>query len=247
LAKDPTMASSTQPAQPRPPSARDVAADTPGSDPAKGRRPKRVGARDRILAAAVELFYREGIRTTGIDRVIAEAGVAKASFYEHFETKDALVAAYVQARSAAFEAWFHAWIIDRFGTAEAATPADAQLRLLAIIDAIAEFASSPEFCGCAFIGVVEQIDDASHPARQAAEHHREKVRSELVTLATIAGATDSQQLGLALSMLADGLLIAARAAATPDQRQLALKATRAAWTAVVRASLDGRPNQSITK
>lgn len=219
--------------------------NAPTDGATKGRRPRRTGARDRILAAAVDLFYREGLRTTGIDRIIAEAGVAKASFYEHFESKDALMEAYVGARSAAFDVWFQEWMTARFGGAQPgpAPSITGREQLLATIEAVAEFASAPEFRGCAFIGVTEQIDDASHPARAAAECHRAKVRDSLVGWARVAGAPDPERLGLSLSMLVDGLLVAARAAVTAAERQRAIEATRTAWEAVINASLHPRTTE----
>ena len=209
-----------------------------------GRRARRTGARDRILTAAVDLFYREGLRTTGIDRIIAEAGVAKASFYEHFESKDALMEAYVRVRAAAFDEWFDAWMAARFEglPAGAAMPGERE-RLLASVDAVADFTRRPDFLGCAFIGAVEQIDDASHPARKAAEGHRQKLRASLAALADGAGSPDPEQLGLSLLMLADGLMVAARAAKSRVERERAAAATRAAWRAVVEAGLAPRTTE----
>src|SRR6476646_2870532 len=99
-------------------------------------------AHDRLLAAANELFYEEGVHTVGIDRVIERAGVAKASLYSAFGSKDGLVRAYLLAR--------HALWRDRVTQAltRATTPRE---RLLGVFDALGELVAEPEFRGCAFI------------------------------------------------------------------------------------------------
>src|SRR5215813_11976491 len=96
-------------------------------------------ARDRLLAAADELFYDEGIHVVGIDRVIEKAGVAKATLYSTFGNKEGLILAYLQARLERRQARVNAAI------AKAKTPRD---RVLAVFDVLASYVSEPNFHGC---------------------------------------------------------------------------------------------------
>ena len=112
--------------------------------------PTRVSARDRLLAAANELFYSEGIHTVGIDRIIEHAGVAKASLYNSFGSKDELVEAYLVSR--------HANTTDRITRAlqRYRTP---RTRLLGVFDAQGELFADPDFRGCAFVNATAEAHD----------------------------------------------------------------------------------------
>src|SRR4029077_8879881 len=102
---------------------------------------ERPSARERLLAAADELFYRDGVHSTGIDAVIEKAGVAKGSLYYIFGGKDELVAAYLRGR---LENWRQ-----RVEAAQAGTH-DPDAKILAFFDAIADYVSLPEYRGCPF-------------------------------------------------------------------------------------------------
>ena len=97
----------------------------------------RSSARDRILNAASELFYREGVQNVGIDRIIAESGVAKMSLYNHFKSKDALIAAWLQERDVSWRTWFQT-TVEQLVT----EPCD---RILAVFDALHEWLTSLTF------------------------------------------------------------------------------------------------------
>ena len=105
-------------------------------------RDRRRSARDRLLAAAQELFYKEGINTVGIDRVIERAGVAKASLYDVFGSKDELIRAYLVARHEARQKNFHEKL------ARYDNPRD---RVLGVFDVMADLAVQSNFGGCSFI------------------------------------------------------------------------------------------------
>ena len=96
-------------------------------------------ARDRILRAAHDLFYRDGVRATGIDRVIAESGVAKLTFYRHFPSKNDLIRAYLDYRHRRWMAWFSDALARHGGGADA------------IVVAVGEWLRDPGYRGCAFI------------------------------------------------------------------------------------------------
>jgi AcrR family transcriptional regulator len=119
-----------------------------------------LSARDRILATALRLFYQEGIRATGIDRIIAESGVAKMSFYRHFPSKADLVRAFLAARHDRWMSWFTAAVERRFE----------KEGLAAIAGALSEWFEESDFRGCAFINTVAE-SGADYPA--AIEHKRE--------------------------------------------------------------------------
>ena len=111
-------------------------------------------ARDRLLHTAHALFYRDGIRATGIDRVIAESGVTKVTFYRHFPSKNDLICAYLEYRHTGWMAWFG----DALQRHAHALPAGTD-RTRALAPALAEWLGSEHFRGCAFINSVSELGD----------------------------------------------------------------------------------------
>jgi AcrR family transcriptional regulator len=127
--------------------------------------------RDHILQVAENLFYADGIRAVGVDRLIAEAGIAKASLYRHFASKDELVEAYLRGR--------HDRVVAALSQALAAPEVPARERVLLIFDLLAEKAGQPLFRGCAFlIAVAEQ--ESSEPVLKVAREHKTTIRSLLL-------------------------------------------------------------------
>ena len=154
----------------------------------------RPSARERLLAAADELFYNEGVHTVGIDRVIEQAGVAKASLYNTFGSKDELVRAYLETRQAK--------VADRITRAVERydTPRE---RLLAVFEGQGDLFAQPGYRGCAFA----RASAESHPgdlAEQAAEGYRRWVRDLLTELAAQAGVPEPETLARQLHMLYEG-------------------------------------------
>ena len=160
--------------------------------------PGAVAVRDRLLEAADRLFYAEGTRAVGIDRVLAEAEAAKASLYSHFGCKDDLVAAYAERRIAEAR-----WRIEAF-----VAPIPPQERATRIFDWIVAWAESPEFMGCPLQRVVGEITDAGHPARILAAGQREWMLARFVEWVEAAGAVNVRQVATALLVLFDGAAIA---------------------------------------
>lgn len=160
-------------------------------------------ARERILTAADELFYRYGLRGVGVDRVITKSGVAKATLYHHFPSKDQLAAEYVRRRD-------RAWTGKLRQAAEAAGPAPAD-QLQGLFDAIDALYRSDSFHGCAFIQAMMESEPGS-PQHAAAVAHKRAIRAWLRDLATTAGASDPDILAYQLTTLIDGALVAARMA-----------------------------------
>jgi AcrR family transcriptional regulator len=154
---------------------------------------------ERLLAAAADLFYREGVHTVGIDRVIAQAGVAKASLYSIFGSKDGLIAAYLEVHHREMRERVDR-MIDRYRS-----PRD---QLLALFEVQIELAGYPGYRGCAFANATAEANAAR--AEAAAEAYRDWLRETFATLASQAGAADPRTLGRQLHMLWDGAAQSAR-------------------------------------
>ena len=153
-----------------------------------------IGVRDRLLDAADRLFYREGVRAVGIDRVLAEAEAAKASLYQHFGCKDQLVASYLERRTADARAKIEAYLAD--------TPASQ--RALKFFDWVVEWAESKEFRGCPLQHTVSELTDAAHPARAIAHGQREWFAERFLEWTKAAGVKDPKVTARALVVLFDG-------------------------------------------
>ena len=159
-------------------------------------------ARDRVLAAAYELFSRHGIRAVGVDAVIARSGVAKMTLYRHFASKDELVLEFLRQREAR---WTVEWLQ---GEVEARTDDPAQ-RLLAVFDVFDGWFRRDDFEGCAFINVLLETADAASPIHQASADHLANIRAFLAAQAAAAGARDPDALARELHILMKGSIIAA--------------------------------------
>jgi AcrR family transcriptional regulator len=155
-------------------------------------------ARTRLLDTATRLFYAEGVHAVGIDRIIAEAGVAKATFYHHFPAKDELVRAYVNEQSQLQRA-----------TAAGLPEASPRDMLLAIFDNVGELGRDPGYRGCPFVNAAAEYPDPDHPVRQAIADHRRWFRELLRDLLVADGHPDAERTADLLVALKDGLLVGA--------------------------------------
>lgn len=185
--------------------------------------PARRSARERLLDAANELFYNEGTHTVGIDRIIEHAGVAKASLYNTFGSKEELVKAYLQSR--------HARTTERLDAAVDAHT-DPVERVLAIFEAQGAMFAAPNFRGCAFISASAEAPPGGL-VEQAADDYRDDIRTLFTRLAHEAGARDPATLGHQLHMIYDGAGISARM----DHDPSAAVAARAAAAVLLDAEL----------
>ncbi len=159
-------------------------------------------ARERILCAAYELFGRRGIRAVGTDEVIARAGVAKATLYRHFATKNDLVLAVLERRE---QLWTHGLIKEQSGLL-GDTPEE---KLLAIFDVMHEwFQSRDGYEGCSFINVLLELG-AEHPAGRASVAHIDNVRDIVRQRALAAGLTDVEDFASSWHILMKGAIILA--------------------------------------
>jgi len=154
----------------------------------------------RLLRATETLIYQGGIHATGMDAIVKASGVARKSVYKHYPTKDALVAAALQARDERWMQWFIA------ATTQAATP---RARLLSVFDALQEWFASDGFHGCAFINAAGEIGDAEHPIRKVSRLHKERLLSHVLSLVQAAGLPEPEETARHWLVLIDGAIAVA--------------------------------------
>jgi len=154
-------------------------------------------ARSRLLETASGLFYREGVNNVGVDRIVSEANVTRATFYRHFPSKGQLVLAYLQAA--------HDTIVDRMSAALAIE--DPRERLRAIGDDIVDQIRSPGFRGCAFINVASEFEDPHDPVRQAVAAHRKWFAKVVRATFVDAGNPNATNPARHFVMLRDGAMV----------------------------------------
>ncbi|MEI6105980.1 MAG: TetR/AcrR family transcriptional regulator [Opitutae bacterium] len=171
--------------------------------------PEAVSAkRTHLMNTAQRLFYRDGFRIVGIDTLLAEAGVAKMTLYNHFTSKDELIVAVIEKLDADVRTALAAAV-------EAAGRSPTR-RLLAVFDWLKVWFDSADFKGCAFIRALSEYPDPVHPIHRAAWHHKEAVNVLLTKLATEAGASRPAELAAALSLLINGAILSAHATGSSD-------------------------------
>jgi AcrR family transcriptional regulator len=178
----------------------------PPTEPSKS---ASVSPRDRILQTAAELFYRHGIHSVGIDRIIEESGVAKMTFYRHFPSKARLIAEYLAQKERNWQR-----IVAQF-TGEAAKPA---AKLLAIFDALELAIKNPGFCGCPFIKALAEFGpERNEPEVRAriATHFTEMERV-VTPLLKQARPKDAKKLLQPLMSLITGTIVVAQATGHTD-------------------------------
>ncbi|NES30424.1 TetR family transcriptional regulator [Micromonospora terminaliae] len=156
-------------------------------------------ARQRLLTTATRIFYGEGIHSVGVDRIIAEAKVTRATFYRHFPGKEDLVLAYLRAADHAIREQVDA-------ASAAALPAPDALR--AIAESIARDIRSAGFRGCAFLNAVAEYPDPDHPVHQAVLAHRQWFLDTITTLLASIEETEAESGARHFVMLRDGAMAA---------------------------------------
>lgn len=159
-------------------------------------------ARERILAVAYDLFSRRGIRAVGVDTIIAQAGVAKMTFYHHFPSKNDLVLAFLRRRE---RLWTYEWLADEVNR-RADAPRD---RLLAIFDVFHEWFQLEDFEGCSFINVLLEMTEHRDPVRKATVVHLANIRVFLRALADEAQVRDPDDFVRKWHVLMKGSIVAA--------------------------------------
>jgi AcrR family transcriptional regulator len=169
-----------------------------------------VSARERILATASELFYREGIRAIGVDTVVEQSGVSKTSLYRLFDSKDALIAAFAAEKDRSFWVWW-----DRTEKLHADNP---RALLVALLSGIAERIGRPAYRGCPFLNLVAEFPDDSHPGRVIARNNKEEMRARLATIVARLGVGDPNRTASQIALLINGAYVSALIAEPDDLR-----------------------------
>ncbi len=154
--------------------------------------------RDRLLETAAGLFYAEGIKGVGVDRILSEAAVTRATMYRHFPGKEALVAAYLDREDAIIRGYFEA------AGAAGGTPTELLER---VIEGIADDARRYHRRGCPFINAAAEYPDADGEIRQIIERHRTWFRDTLAAVCKAAGIPRPAQAAASLVLLRDAALV----------------------------------------
>ncbi|OHX10423.1 TetR/AcrR family transcriptional regulator [Chromobacterium sphagni] len=157
---------------------------------------KEQAARERILLTAHRLFYLEGIRATGIDRIIAESGVTKVTFYRHFPSKNELIHAYLEYRHALWLQWFGD-ALSRHGGG-----------IGALVPALREWLENEQFRGCAFINGVSELGPVSAETMEIARRHKQALREAIAGL--LPDTAEKEERASLLAMAADGAIVRAQ-------------------------------------
>jgi AcrR family transcriptional regulator len=158
-------------------------------------------ARRRILETADRLFYRDGIRAVGVDRIVAEAGVAKMSLYKHFPSKDDLILAVLEHREAAVLEFFRS-SMERHGK-RAKTP------LRAFFAALKDFFESPGFRGCPFQNAAVELADPAHPGTEFVRGHKRRFGEFLRGLVEGTLGQAAAKVAPAVAILVEGAMVTA--------------------------------------
>lgn len=171
-------------------------------------RPATTDTRERLLETADRLFYEHGFRAVGIDRVIAEAGVAKMTLYAHFRSKDDLILAVLKHRDEAVAAFFQ--------EAVARHREKPQDPVRAFFAALAEYVELPTFRGCAFQNAAVELADPEHPGAKYARDYKRRFRDLLADLVEESVGAAGRAVAPAIALLVEGALIACAVQGNPD-------------------------------
>ena len=166
-----------------------------------GRNRETSAARQRVLETADRLFYRDGIRAVGIDRIIAEAGVAKMSLYKHFPSKDDLILAVLEHREEAVLEFFRS-SMERHGK-RSKTP------LRAFFAALKDFFESPGFRGCPFQNAAVELADPAHAGTEFVRGHKQRFSEFLRGLVEQTVCTAAAKVAPAVAILVEGAIVTA--------------------------------------
>ena len=184
--------------------------------PARLKRATQPPPRERILQAARELFYRDGINAVSVDAVASAAGTNKMTLYRHFASKDALVAAYLETLAHEGEALWE--------MARAAHPGNPNAQLRYILRQASEFAAQSAGRGCALANAAVELAERRHPARKVVEAHKRRMCERLIALVREAGYAPPERLAEELFLLVEGARVSLQSVgpAGPGARLYAL-------------------------
>jgi AcrR family transcriptional regulator len=151
---------------------------------------------EKLLRTATEVFYAEGIRATGVDTLVARAGVSKPTLYAQFGSKEGLVAAVLERRRRDRQQQLTVFL--------AGSSTIGEQRLLAVFDWLAQGHGRSGFRGCPFTNAAVELPDPTHPARVVIAEYKNWLRDTMAALAAEAGLSEPKELGSDLLLLVDG-------------------------------------------
>ncbi|MCJ8011597.1 TetR/AcrR family transcriptional regulator [Paenibacillus sp. KQZ6P-2] len=151
------------------------------------------------MQKASDLFYQEGVRAVGIDRIIDESGVAKASFYRNFASKDELIVNYLEYRGDI--------TLERLEEAERLHPEAPKMQIFAMLDGLVERIKQSDYRGCPFMNTVVEFPDENHPAHQKAVENRRNLWGKVEGIMRKGGARNPEELAAQLRMLCSGAIM----------------------------------------
>jgi len=190
---------------------------------------RELSARERLLDTAERLFYAEGVHTVGIDRVLAESGVAKATLYKNFGNKDGLVTAYLDRR--------HERQVARITAAlDAVADGGPRERILAVFDSQRLLFARPDYRGCAFAAATAEGPNGG-PYEESSRAYRNYVRTVFETILQEAGVAGGDRLAAQLHLIYDGAQMAARMANDPADPEISANARMLAESVLSAAGL----------
>lgn len=173
-------------------------------------------AKERILRAAEQLFYSQGVRATGVDLVIATAGVTKVTFYRHFPSKDVLITAYLERRHDYWIGWFKETLAR---ATKSQSAADRKARPLAPVLIVAkEWFASPTFRGCAFANAIAEVGATVPSIAGIASRHKNEVRDAITAL--LPPGETAQGIAWAATLALDGAIVNAQSGAASAKASL---------------------------
>ena len=172
--------------------------------------------REQLIDTALRLFARHGYRATGIDTILAEAGVAKMTLYHHFKSKDELIVAALRRRDDEWREWFMGRVSKR-----ATTPRG---RLLAVFDVLEEWFRARDYHGCSFGQAATEFRDPKHAVHKMASEHKQQLLAYFRELAAAAGAKDSELLAQQIGLLVEGAVIHMEVFPEPEVARIAAAA-----------------------
>lgn len=175
-------------------------------------------AAERILTAAADLFYQQGIRAVGVDAIAAAAGVTKKTLYDRFGSKDNLIAAYLQRRDETWHAFLDAQMVKRRAT-------EPEQIILALFAALTDWVAEHER-GCGFINAAAELAESDHPAMPVIVGQKRWMRDEFAAQARRAGLRRPAELADRLLLLHEGALVTHQVAAMPQATRTAHRAAR---------------------
>jgi len=169
--------------------------------------------REQLIDTALRLFARHGYRATGIDTILAEAGVAKMTLYHHFKSKDELIVAALRRRDAEWREWFVGRVTKLGGT-----PRE---RLFAVFDVMEEWFRNKDYHGCSFGQAATEFRDPKHSVHKMASEHKHTMLAYFRELAVAAGAKDPELLAQQISLLVEGAVIHMEVFREPEVARIA--------------------------